>query len=223
MREEKKIVVIIPTCSSERIPLLIQTVESIQAGSYKNVHPVIIADGNQHIYEVAWKKLHNVSITMNKTRIDWVASMNRALRQWDSEFYIFASDDLIFPRDCIKHAIATMQRRFSDGFGVVAIGKKTRCTFGLLGRKLVDHFPERQVFCPDYVHFCSDPELMNMAKRLKIFAVPPERESQVKHFRNKDETWRLARANRDRDREIHAERQEKGYLWGIDFNLMTRR
>jgi len=217
-----KVTIAIPSCSSERIPLLIQTVESIQAGAYKNVHPVIVADGNKHIYEVASKKLHNVTVIMNEKRIDWNASINRVLKEFDSPYYIYASDDLIFPLDCIRYAMATMQRRFTDGFGVVTIGKKGRCAFGLFGRKFADHFPNRQVFCPDFIHYGGDSELLRVVKKIGKYAVPPERESQVKHFRRKDETWRLARGIRTRDHAIYRKREEKGYMWGIDFNLITR-
>lgn len=217
-----KVTVIIPTCSTERIPLLIQTVESIQAGSYKNVHVVIVADGNPHIQEVANKKLHHISAILNKERKDWNFSINRVLKEFDSDYYIYASDDLIFPPDCIKHAVATMEKRFPDGFGVVTISKKNRCPFGLFGRKFAEHFPDRQVFCPDLVHYGGDSELMRTISKLGIFAYPPERESQVKHSRLKDETWKLARRTRTRDRTIFHRRQEKGYLWGIDFNLITK-
>ncbi len=207
-----KVTVVIPTCSTERIPLLIQTVESIQAGSYKNVYVVIVADGNPHIQEVANKKLHHISAILNKERKDWNFSINRVLKEFDSDYYIYASDDLIFPPDCIKHAVATMEKRFPDGFGVVTISKKNRCPFGLFGRKFAEHFPDRQVFCPDLVHYGGDSELMRTISKLGIFAYPPERESQVKHSRLKDETWKLARRTRSRDRSIFHRRQEKGYL-----------
>ena len=216
-----KVTVIIPTCSSERIPLLIQTVESIQAGSYKDVYPVIVADGNPHIADVANKKLRHVSVISNEKREDWVFSINRVLKEFDSPYYIYASDDLIFPPDCIKHAMATMEKRFPDGFGVVTISKKNRCPFGLMGRKFVEHFPDHQVFCPELIHYGGDSELMRAVCKLSIFAYPPQRESQVKHSRLKDETWKLARRTRSRDRAIYHRRQEKGYLWGVDFNLIT--
>ena len=218
-----KVTIAIPTCCSERIPMLIRTVESIQAGSYKNVQPVIVADGNPHIYEVANKQLHNVTVTLNKERIDWVASVNWVLKEFDSDYYIYASDDLIFPPDCIKHAMAVMQRCFPDGFGVVSIGKKHRSAFGLFGRKWADHFPDRQVFCPDFIHYAGDSELHRTVTKLGKFAFIPERESSVQHFRMKDDTWRLARAVRDRDHTIRREREEKGYMWGVDFNLIGKK
>lgn len=216
-----KIIIIIPTCSSERIPLLIQTVESIQTGLYKNVHPVIVADGNHYIYRIVKKRLHNVSVIFNKERRDWIFSSNRVLKEFDSEYYIYASDDLIFPPDCIECAMVTMERCFPDGFGVVDLGRKDRGTFGLFGHKLVDHFPDSKVFCPEYIHYSGDSELCQAVKKMKKYVYLPEREKQVQHFRMNDETRILARRVRTRDHEIRRRRTVKGYLWGIDFNRVT--
>ena len=217
-----KVTIAIPTCSSVRIPMLLRAVRSIQAGEYKNVHPVIVADGNPHIYEVANKELHNVTVIANRERKDWVFSINRVLKEFDSDYYIFASDDLVFPSDCIKCAMARMQECFPDGFGVVSIGKKNKTTFGLFGRKWADHFPDRQVFCPDFIHYAGDSELMRTVRELGKYAFPPKRDSSVQHYRPKDDTWRLARGVRTRDHAIRNERYEKGYMWGVDFNLITR-
>lgn len=217
-----KVTVIIPTCSSGRIPLLMQTIESIIGGSYKEFEIVIVADGNPYIYETYNKGLCGIKVVLNEKRRDWIFSINRVLREFDSDYYIYASDDLIFPPDCIKHAMVAMERCFPDGYGVISLGRKNRCCFGLFGYKWAEHFPGRQAFCPDYIHYCSDGELLQTVKKLKKFAFPPERESQVEHFRMNDETRRLARKIRARDREIWHKREEKGYLWGIDFNLVTR-
>ena len=223
MKEEPKVTIAIPTCSSNRIPMLINAVETIQAGEYKNVHPIILADGNPHIYKEALKRLHSVTVIANEKRVDWVFSINRIFREFDSDYYIFGSDDLTFRSGSIKCAMAKMQECFPDGFGVIAIAKKDKCTFGLLGRKFANHFPNRQVFCPDYIHYASDSELMRCVRALGKYAYPLERESMVLHSRMKDETWRLARQVRTRDHAIRDKRIEKGYLWGIDFNLITTR
>jgi len=222
MKEEKKIIIAIPTCSSGRIPMLIKTVETIQVGKYKNVYPVILADGNPMIYREARNQLHNVSVISNEKRMDWVFSVNRIFKEFDSDYYIYGSDDLTFRPDSIKCAMAKMQECFPDGFGVIALAKKNKCTFGLFGRKFADHFPDRQVFCPDYIHYASDSELMRCVRALGKYAYPPERDSMVLHTRLKDETWRLARSVRTRDHTIRDERIEKGYLWGVDFNLIIR-
>ena len=221
MKEEPKVTIAIPTCSSNRIPMLIKTIETIQAGEYKNVHPVILADGNPEIERVAKEKLHHITVISNKERMDWVFSVNRVLKEFDSDYYIFGSDDLTFHPGSIKCAMAKMQECFPDGFGVIALAKKNKCTFGLFGRKFADHFPNRQVFCPDYIHYASDSELMRCVRALGKYDYPPERTSMVLHARPKDETWRLARSVRTRDHAMRDERLRKGYLWGVDFNLMT--
>ena len=220
---EDKIIIAIPTCSEQRFDSLVQTVESIQAGNHKNVHPVIVADGNPRIYERAHKSLRHVTILLNKERIDWNASVNRVLREFDAPYYIYASDDLIFPENCIEAAMATMKEKFPDGFGLVTIGKKVRTAFGLIGLKFADHFPSRQVMCPDLIHYGADSELQRAVQELGNFAFPPDRTSQVKHFRNKDDTWRLARKIRTRDHRIYYQRMEKGLIWGVDFELLTNR
>lgn len=217
-----KITAIFPSCSSERLPMLIRAVESIQSGSYENIHAVIVADGNAQIARIANEKLYHVSIVSNERRIGWVASINRMLREFDSDYYVYAADDLEFPKDCMKNALRTSLTHFLDGFGVVTLGRLTRCCFGLFGKKFADHFPDRQVFCPDYRHYGSDSELLATVKKLDIFAYPPERESQVIHHRRKDETCRLARKSRTEDHEIREIRKERGYQWGIDFNLIKR-
>ena len=226
MKGETKVTIIIPTVFLERFEMLVRTIDSIQAGSYKNVQTIIVVDGNPKLYEAArlrneWLESKNITVFMNEERIDWNASINRILKIVDSDYYIYASDDLIFPPDCIKYAMATMRRRFPDGFGVVSIGKKNSGAFGLFGRKWADHFPDRQVMCPDLIHYGGDTELYRAANKLGKFAYPPERESQVKHSRPKDDTWRLVRKIRGRDHAIFHERDEKGYTWGSDFNLVA--
>ena len=217
-----KIIAIIPSCSSGRTPMLIETIKSIQASSYKDVHIVVIADGNGQIFkDVLKENFDSLSVRLNVDRKDWVYSINKILKEFDSEYYIYASDDLFFRPDCIEKAMMIMKKRFPNGFGVVSLSKKGRCIFGLMGRKFVDHFPEREVMCPDFVHFGADSELLRTVKELNAIAYIPD-EYRVKHFRKKDETYRLAHRIRARDREVFHERQAKGYKWGIDFNLVTK-
>lgn len=217
-----KVIVIIPTCSSERLPLLMQTVESIQAGTHKDVHPVIVADGNLSIFNITNKKLHHVSIIYHEKRKDWVYSTNHVFREFSSDYYIYAADDITFPPTCIENAIRTMRERFPDGFGLITIAKRKRAPFGLIGNKLVEHFPERQVFCPDYIHYCSDSEFSGVTKKLGKYFWPPDRKVQVFHHREGGETRFLARQVRERDYAVRDERKRRGYRWGIDFNLVGR-
>ncbi len=202
--------------------MLIRAVKSIQSGSYKNIHPVIVADGNPYIADVANKRLHHVSVILNEKRIGWIASINKVLKDFDSDYYVYASDDLEFPENCIKNALREHLTHFIDGSGVVTLGRKTRCCFGLFNFEFANRFPNRQVFCPDYRHYGSDSELLTTIKQLNMFAWPKDREQQVIHHRQKDETCRLARRSREEDHKIRDERKLKGYQWGIDFNLVRR-
>ena len=215
------ITVIIPTISSQRIGTLIKTVESIQAGIYKDVHVIVISDGNPEIFDVAQKRLKGITVLLNEARIGWRATINKMLLEVKSEYYIYASDDLIFPRDCISSAMKAMLNNFPDGDGVISIGKKNRCAFGLMGSKFADRFPDRQVFCPDYFHYGGDSELWRTVQALECFAYAPERESQVKHSRLKDECWRLARKKRGADLLMFRIREERGLSWGVDFALLN--
>ena len=217
-----KVTVIIPTCSTERIPLLVRTVASIQKGKYKDIHVIVVADGNERLREILNGVLCSVTVEYNKERIGWIASMNRIFKEYISPYYVFASDDLEFPPDCIENAMRVMEEKFPDGFGLVTLAKKNRCPFGLISRKFVEHFPNCQVFCPDYFHYSSDTELQKFVKQRGIFSYPPERECRVMHHRPKDETWQFAHKVRDRDYAIRDERKEKGYLWGIDFNRVRQ-
>ncbi len=217
-----KVTIMIPSCSPERIPWLVQTVESLQAGSYKNIHPIIISDGSKDIYDLAKRHFNNVTVILNKERKDWVATMNWTLKEFDSDYYIYAADDLIFPPDCITFAMAHMQKTFPDGFGVVSIGKKHRLAFGLFGVKWANHFPDRQVFCPDFIHYGGDSELRRTTGKMGKFTFFPQRRSSVTHHRLKDETWRMARGVRRRDHAIYFKREEMGLTWGVEFKLIAK-
>ena len=226
MEKEEKIIVVIPTCSFNRVPMLVKGVESIQAGTYKNVHIVVVADGNLDIFKIAGtyfenKESENVTVILNKERMDWIFSVNRVFREFDSDYYIYAADDLFFPPACIEYAMIKMRQRFPDGFGVVGIGKKHKCAFGLLGRRFADHFPGQQVFCPDYVHYGSDAELWRTANKLGNIDYIAHRPSSVGHRQMKDETWEIAERSRARDQAIYRQREEMGLSWGVDFKLVA--
>lgn len=217
-----KITIAIPIVSYERLSLLLNEIESIKAGTYKDVHMVIVIDGNPKLYdavgtEVEKLPLHNITVILNKKRCGWVASINRVLKEFDSEYYIYASDDLIFPSDCIACAMATMRDCFPDGYGVVTLGRKHKCIFGLVGRKWIEHFPDRQMLCPYYIHYASDAEHTRFAHKIGKFAFPPKRDSQVFHHRLGGETRHFARSNRDKDLALLRSRERRGRLWGIDF------
>lgn len=216
-----KITMAIPIVSFDRLGLLEEEIKSIRAGMYKNVYIVIIVDGDPELHEAVKEKFPslNGSIILNKKRRGWVASINRVFREFDSEYYIYGSDDLVYPPDCIKKAMEMMKKCFPDGYGVVTLGRRPKAIFGLIGNKWVEHFPGRQVFCPFYTHYAADAEHTRFCKEIGKFAFPPDRECQVKHHRLNDETRRYSRRTRDKDRSLHKDRQARGRLWGVNYDL----
>ena len=207
--------IIIPTY--DRLGSLNWTVKSIIDGDYKDVHIYIVIDGNEDMNPTFPSS--PVTITRNKERRDWVYSMNRALKEMDdADAVICASDDLEFPPDGISKAVVILKERFPDGDGL--IGLKQSCAgvdsaFGLIGRKFIDRFPDRQVFCPDYIHYFSDLELGLFAKSINKFYLCGD--VVLKHDRPKDKTRELGLRVFGIDRATRAERVRKGYLWGRNF------
>ncbi len=213
------IIIGIPTVCSDRFSMLVEEVESINNGTYKDFYIIIVVDGDRELHEKISKKLSafNVSVILNKKRLGWVASTNRVFKQFPAPYYIYGSDDLIFPPKLIEGAMDIMREKFPDGDGVVTLGRKHKAIFGLIGRKFVEHFPDHQVFCPYYTHYGSDAEHTRFAHKLERFAFHPNRDLQVKHYRRNDETRRFSRSTRDVDRALYRDRQERGRLWGVDF------
>jgi len=209
----------IPTVSPDRFDLLREELESIKASTYKDINIIIVVDGDAKLYEKIKRNLtsFNISVIRNRKRRGWVASTNRVFKQFLAPYYIYASDDLVFPPDLIKNAMKLMREKFPDGDGVVTLGRRHKAIFGLIGNKWVERFPSRQVFCPFYTHYGSDPEHTELAHKLERFAFHPNRDLQVKHYRRNDETRRFSRSSRDHDLALYRDRQERGRLWGVDF------
>ena len=208
--------VIIPTCTEDRLALLENTVKSLKGSTYKDLAIFVVIDGNPKLLPRITKM--GVAILLNETRKDWVYSMNKAINYAISDAIVYASDDLIFDKNCILYAVKTMQARAPDGDALVTIEQDVRgCStaFGLLGRKFIERFPNRQPFCPDFIHYGSDFELGRYAR--SINKLIPCGEARVIHHRIKDKTQKLAKPIEFQDVTILRKRREKGALWGKDF------
>lgn len=210
--------VIIPTWN--RLKLLRTAVDTILGGTHEDVTVVVVVDGNANILPVVAK--WPVAVLFNKQRRDWVYSMNRALRYTMGGAVLYASDDLEFPPDLIEKVVAAMNVHFPNGDGLVGI--KTEPTsvqgaFGLMGKKFIEHFPGRQVFCPDFVHYSSDFEIGRYARvHDKFFFCDT---ATLVHRRLFDETYGLARKARQRDKGIMAQRRGKNLAWGTTFERVV--
>lgn len=205
----------------DRPESLKNTVDSIFDGEYKDVCVSIMQDGN---ISLSRQLNHNpVRIFLNKVRMDYVYSMNRLLQESeDTDGVVYASDDLTFPADGISKVVEAMDKHFPDGDGLVGLNQSCAgidSAFGLIGRKFIERFPERQVFCPDYLHFVSDAELGAFAKSIGKFHFC--KEVVLGHERNQyDMTFTLGMAKWGLDILTHKKRMQEGFLWGSNFGLV---
>lgn len=197
-----------------------KTVESIFDGDYKDVCISIMMDGN---VSLSSQIIHSYArILINEKRMDYVYSMNRLLQESeDTDAVLYASDDLVFPSYAISTLVEEMEKRFPDGNGLVGLNQDCQgidSAFGLMGRKFIERFPERQVFCPDYVHFVSDSELGAFARMIKKFYFCSH--VTLHHDRSHDRTWELGIDVWFKDMKVSEKRAEKKFLWGRGFELI---
>lgn len=214
---------IIPTY--DRPLMLKDCIQSIVKSTYEDKSIIVVIDGNrQMINELIDEP---IAIIFNPQRKDWIWNMNRALNSFITDNIIYASDDIVFQPDCISIAVKAMQERFPDGDGLVAFkwtGVETveSPAFGIMGRKFIERFPNRAVFCPDYIHYASDSELKRFAMSIGKFYFC--REAIITHKAPKDNTYRLAHEFRSEDARLYYKaRPAKGYLWGKNFGLVTKK
>jgi len=124
--------------------------------------------------------------------------------------------------DTFSAAMDSMWFHFPEGDGVIGINQNLRhfCpgAFGLIGRRFVNRFPDRQVFFPGYKHFCGDSELWHYAKSEECFHFC--KKALVNHRRFDDKTHRIAQSTLGEDRRIWWQKKGKPNLyWGNNFRL----
>jgi len=215
---ENKVTIVISTWN--RLEELKKTVRSIQESRYPFVSVLVVVDGNENILEIA--KL-GVGVISNSARIDYVASMNRAAKLVNG-MMLYASDDILFPKEFIGRAVRKFEEVFLDGkgligFDTVSVPKNTKSAFGLMDSAFLDIFPKRQIFCPDYIHYGSDDELGRFAESIGKFYFFDE--LAIEHARLQDATSILANEMRNRDECVRLRRIARGLLWGRDFERVT--
>ncbi|HDZ37030.1 MAG TPA: glycosyltransferase [Marinobacter sp.] len=211
--------ILIPTWN--RPELLRACVKSIEQSIQKDISIFVIIDGNLELIETVSR--WDVAIIVNQERRDWVFSINKGLQFVHGDGIIYASDDLVFDKDCIANAVVAMKEKFPDGDGLVAIKQSVvgcNTAFGLFGHKFIERFPEQCVFCPDYVHYGSDSELGRFARSINRLHICEE--ARVIHHRIKDATYSIAKPMEVQDFHFINARREAGLLWGRDFQLLRK-
>lgn len=212
----KTVNVIIPTIS--RPHLIQKTIQSILAGNYKDVIITIVVDDGRKAYHRRLVNLYetanSIKVLFNEKRLGWPCSLNRVFRETDDDLYLYASDDLIFRPNTIRKSVNDMKEHFLDGDGVIGISQNLRqycpAAFGLVGRKWVNRFPDRQVMYPKYMHFAGDSEHWYYARQKGKFY---KSNALVLHARPFDECKRKAQKTLRSDRAIWFPRRDSKHFW----------
>jgi len=92
----------------------------------------------------------------------------------------------------------------------------------LIGRRFITHFPNNQVFCPDYIHYGGDSEIARYVRSAGKYFLSPT--VGVTHHRGPaDETYRLTISKKTgtRDNFYFKKRREMGLTWGNSFKLIS--
>jgi hypothetical protein len=128
------------------------------------------------------------------------------------------------------YSIKEMLERFPDLDGVVGLKQKNipedqacKAAFGCIGRKFINRFPNKKVFCEDYKRFYLDQELYLYADKIRKFYY--SQDAILEHLHPAfdstqfDETHTIVRKWLFQDKETFRQRQLKGLLWGENFEF----
>lgn len=148
------------------------------------------------------------------------------------DILIYLNDDVQVDVEMFKFILSYFKYYYPDLDGVVGINQvniqcnnKVESAFGAIGKKYIDRFPDGMVFCPQYKRFYADQELWIYAKSINKFLFGEL--AKLNHYHPafykhlKDSTHDNARRYLQQDKQMFRKRQELGYLWGNNFDLVT--
>lgn len=231
--ESLKINVCLPSIGRERI---IDAIDSLLTSSRKvEIYPVIQINRTMaNRLEYRYSGNPSVHVIFTSEARGWVWAQNHVAKIGGA---LFASaDDVIVTRETIRTFEIALLTLFPNGDGVIcpsvtqlhwSLNRETKGSgfmgsFPFVGDKFIDRFPERQIFCPDYFGHGADPELRNYGIFVNRYAQCID--AKVIHFDQRpdepDETTRIMRALSNDAVEKYWARQERGYIWGKNFDVI---
>jgi hypothetical protein len=208
------------------------TIDTILTSTYSNIKLVITIQENAELMKQL-KELYaidsRVEIIYEQKNSGWIQANNHLAQQ---EGFLFPmADDISMTRETIGILVSEMERLFPDEDGILATNHtntylKNRAgwsgAFVFIGEKFMDRFPDRQVYCPDFFIYMGDIELPEYALSInKCFQIP---DAHIIHYGRRagkrDATSKRASSIGSIDHETYFLRQQKGYLWGKNFDLL---
>lgn len=159
--------------------------------------------------------------------------VNELVSSSEADIIVVLADHIEVLPGTLRSVERSMEDKFPDFDGMVGLhimnlaplaGVREYCFFGV-GRKFVDRFPDRHIFCDDYHHFSADTELGEYATKAGKFYFDQHARIKTWHPNAgnapKDDTWRASRSRLERDKAIRQERQRRGLLWGESFERVN--
>jgi hypothetical protein len=157
---------------------------------------------------------------------------NDHLAQYKADIFFYLNDDVLLAPDCLYQAINSMKLHFPNYDGLIGLNQENipyndacKAAFGALGGELIDRFPNRNPFCPDYRRFYLDQELGIYTTKLEKFYW--EKDAKLLHlhpaYNEKwhDTTHDIVRTHLASDRRTFNARQYRKCVWGETFDLVN--
>ncbi|MFO0859941.1 MAG: hypothetical protein U0570_05240 [Phycisphaerales bacterium] len=155
------------------------------------------------------------------------APLNHVVDRLVTRDAIFCTDDLMFEKDCLHEAMASLDRHFPDGDGVIGIANTSiegdyPLAYPLYGRTFQQRFRRVMggpLFFPGYFHLYNDAEIGRTIRALGCWRL--ETRARVYHAHplyggTMDATHSHALTFSGHDQNVWNARCAKGLLWGID-------
>jgi hypothetical protein len=148
--------------------------------------------------------------------------VNELLAESTGDVMFLLADHLVLQPGCVDEVVRLFNEHFPDTDGVVGLkieGEDFPYAFPVVGRKYLERFMGRRLYCPHYHHFHADTECGKTAERLGRF-VHAKKARVVSHHPKygtapKDETWKASRVNQRKDNKLLEAREARGELWGM--------
>ena len=155
--------------------------------------------------------------------------INKASQRSNADVFIGISDDTEFPPDTIEKVEAAMTKIFPDLDGVISmkwlnIPTVTYGAIAFCGWKFRERFPDKHIYCPDYISLFADKELGDYAESIDKLAVLSN--CGLYHYHPAyypellDETHKKGRVTREIDEQTLIRRDAENLLWGREFDTV---
>lgn len=158
--------------------------------------------------------------------------VNELIAKSTGDVVLVLADHVELMDGCIDAVISDFETAYPELDGMVGLnitnmeprpGIREYCFFAI-GRKLIEHFPDNRIFCPDYYHFSGDTELGEYANGAGVFLFDEDACIFLHHPNAanapRDATHAASRIKVNQDHDMRMKRRKAGLLWGDTFELI---